>query len=901
MAEKINIATIDIDAKSLLNETAQIKKQIDLLNKQQKELRKSGQSSSKQYVQNAVDLKNLTSAYSTNTKALAQNTKSLKSEEDAIEAVNHVLNQEVKTIKQAREQNKLLNKLRNETNATTTEGQAQIAALNAKLDKNNHFIKENVDGYARQKIAIGDYKNQIVEAFKELNIFNGGLSIFSKNTNLAEKGVDVFNKGLSNYVKQVEESTEEQGQLNDEVVDFTSNTLKGVKSGKSFTSSLGSMTKGVIGLTRATLAFLATPLGVVLAAIAAIFALVANAMNRSEESTNKITKIFTIFSGVVNKLLSFLEPLGDFIINGLVAGFELLGEIADRTLGLLASALAFLGFDDAAASVAGFTDELREAAETAERLANLEAKLTKELRRQGLVQLEFQKQAEKLRQLRDDESKSIDERIKANEELGEVLQEQLKEELRIANLALEVANLRIQQDGERTELLDAQADALLKIAEIEERITSQTSEQLTNRNALLKEQNDLIRERIRSSIRQQEQELELLKLQDSQLATSLEDRLALQEEYAQEELAIQKRRLVAEEINETEYQIKVKQIENDLAATRQELRDQELQRQQDFEARRDELLNSIRLKREEDEQARQELQLQIEYEKQLAELEALEISESQKTQLLTLIAKERELALEEIRDSFRQQEIEKLKESFDKNESLARANASARINIAKQIAGALTGILGDSLAAQIAGIAVQAALDVAGVKAATAAASAKNLAQATAAAPPPFNTGLIIQAGIQNAALSSNSGVQITKIITAAATRGLTASLSRVKKFREGGIMSIEGNSHENGGVPIFAGNKYIGEAEGGEGIGILSRPAFDSFMGFNNQFTNGSIGTTFAQNGGVLTPDLTSSGSLSIAEIEAIVSSFPSPVVYVEDIKTGVSNANAVEIMADI
>ena len=608
MAEKINIATIDIDAKSLLNQTSLIKKEIDLLKKEQRELQKAGEGSSKQYVQNAADLKNLSKAYNTNTKALAQNTKALKDEEDAAKAVEMVLNQEVKTIAQAREQNKLLNKLRNDTNATTKEGQAQIAALNAKLDENNAFVKENADGYLKLKLQIGDYAGGIKEAFSELNIFNGGLTGFIGRANDAG--------GVGNLL---------------------SNSLKLV-------------TTSVIGLTKATLAFITTPIGAIIAALAAVFALVSNAINRSEESANKVTRIFTIFSGVVNKLLSLLEPLGEFIIDGLVAGFELLGEIAEQTLGILAAALDFIGFDSAADSLRGFTNELKEAAETAERLANAEAELAREQRKAQLVQLEYQKQAEKLRQLRDDESKLIEERIKANQELGVVLQEQLQKELRIANLALEVANLRIEKDGERTELLDQQAEALVKIAEIEERITSQTSEQLTNRNALLKEQNDRIRERILLSIEEQENQLELLKLQDSQLATSLEERLALQEEYAQEELAIQKKLLDAKEINETEYNIKVQEIENQLAETREELREQELQRQQDFEARRDELLNSIRLKRAEDEQARQELQNQIEFEKQVADLEALEISESQKTELLRLVHRRDEnLYLAEIR------------------------------------------------------------------------------------------------------------------------------------------------------------------------------------------------------------------------------------------------------------
>ena len=47
--------------------------------------------------------------------------------------------------------------------------------------------------------------------------------------------------------------------------------------------------------------------------------------------------------------------------------------------------------------------------------------------------------AEKFRQIRDDETKSTKERIFANEQLGKVLKEQLKTELAIAETALKVA------------------------------------------------------------------------------------------------------------------------------------------------------------------------------------------------------------------------------------------------------------------------------------------------------------------------------------------------------------------------------------------------------------------------------------------------------------------------------
>jgi hypothetical protein len=63
------------------------------------------------------------------------------------------------------------------------------------------------------------------------------------------------------------------------------------------------------------------------------------------------------------------------------------------------------------------------------------------------------KVAEKLRQIRDDESLSIIQRTQAND-LGGVLKQQLNAELAIARQALLVANLRIKAEGKSKEALE---------------------------------------------------------------------------------------------------------------------------------------------------------------------------------------------------------------------------------------------------------------------------------------------------------------------------------------------------------------------------------------------------------------------------------------------------------------
>ena len=66
---KIIIAELDIDSSALLKNTTALKKQIQDLKDEQKALSIVGQENSELYVQNAVDVKALTSAYNTNIKA----------------------------------------------------------------------------------------------------------------------------------------------------------------------------------------------------------------------------------------------------------------------------------------------------------------------------------------------------------------------------------------------------------------------------------------------------------------------------------------------------------------------------------------------------------------------------------------------------------------------------------------------------------------------------------------------------------------------------------------------------------------------------------------------------------------------------------------------------------------
>ncbi len=104
---------------------------------------------------------------------------------------------------------------------------------------------------------------------------------------------------------------------------------------------------------------------------------------------------------------------------------------------------------------------------------------------QGLIE-DYDRQAEKLRQVRDDETKTFAERIEANKKLGEVLTEQGEEMQKLVDIQVNAAQVEFNKNKSQENLI-ALTGALNEKKAVEAQITGFQSEQLTNQVALEKE------------------------------------------------------------------------------------------------------------------------------------------------------------------------------------------------------------------------------------------------------------------------------------------------------------------------------------------------------------------------------------------------------------------------------
>lgn len=342
-----------------------------------------------------------------------------------------------------------------------------------------------------------------------------------------EAKTDKALKGIDSVAKSVED-------LNREVVNSNKDTAKSLKNVE---TSSGQAAKGIRGIGNA---LKAAGIGLAIAAFATLkdifmqnqkaadffntsFEVVSIAFNDFVRFViDNGTKVTDFFKAIFDDPLESVKELGASIKANIVERFE---SFLD-TLGYLASAVKkvfsgdFAGaledvksagkesldvltgvndtFDKSVDIVNSSADAISNYASETIKAAkgNVELAKSAELAavlNQGLVE-KYDRQAEQLRQIRDDESKSIEERIKANEELALVLDEQEKAMKENAAIAVASAEAELSKNKDNIELQKAYQEALNEQAAIEAQITGFRSEQQTNANSLLREQKEIMNE-----------------------------------------------------------------------------------------------------------------------------------------------------------------------------------------------------------------------------------------------------------------------------------------------------------------------------------------------------------------------------------------------------------------------
>jgi hypothetical protein len=156
------------------------------------------------------------------------------------------------------------------------------------------------------------------------------------------------------------------------------------------------------------------------------------------------------------------------------------------------------------------------------------------------------------------------------------------------------------------------------------------------------------------------------------------------------------------------------------------------------------------------------------------------------------------------------------------------------------------------------------------------------------------------QAATLRAANNVQAGVSIGVI--AAQAIGQVAT----KKFAEGGVIDIDGKPHSQGGENVFVGNRLVANVEGGEGLFVMKKNAYQAiskYSNINKAFGGNSWGETKTHlaDGGAINTSIPITDSRNLVQEQITlqnafrnsVNNLPAPVLSIVEYQNAVSKRN--------
>ena len=374
----------------------------------------------------------------------------------------------------------------------TSAFQQQIDALNKRIEE----LEKNLGGVQKETADVGKeakktgsiisrtfngLKSVITKPFELAKkaasglgtLLKGGLGFglvtaaldkFSESFNANQKVVDAFNKVLAvlgiifnQITEAIFGAVEEQGKLNGGF-DATKKVLGGLISG--VLNVFVGIIQGIkLAVQEVQLAWEKSFFG-----------------DKDATRIKELNKEIAITREELSQTGTAILDSGKMVINNLA---EAAGEVANTVVAVATRVAKTVKNIDIAKATA-----------QAERLVELQKQAALADVQRQKIQLEFQNTQEQLRQLRDDEQKSLEERQKANNDLLASFEKQA--ELERAQLNIKVAAASAEYEITKTnENLVALKQAQLELTDLDERLQGQKSEALANQNSLLREQVDI--------------------------------------------------------------------------------------------------------------------------------------------------------------------------------------------------------------------------------------------------------------------------------------------------------------------------------------------------------------------------------------------------------------------------
>lgn len=292
-------------------------------------------------------------------------------------------------------------------------------------------------------IQLKEEQQALTKAYKEGNIT---VEEYAQESVRVEQNLKKQTSTYSDLTKQVQGTKSKTDEL--------------IKSNQALTSALDKVAPGLSGtitglqgMAKAALAFIATPIGIVVTALGAAIGALTAYFKGSEEGQNRLNKIVQIGSTIFEKFMNVVEFLGEKVFDGLVASINAAGTA-------FKAVTDFLGINTDA--VVGFFTEIdKEAQKFADTQARIDEAERDLILKRAETNLEVAKLREQAIRLEGDAKKAV---IQEAIDLERGLVDQ---EVALAQLRADQAKAELERNGDDKEAKLAVAEATAAVTDAE--------------------------------------------------------------------------------------------------------------------------------------------------------------------------------------------------------------------------------------------------------------------------------------------------------------------------------------------------------------------------------------------------------------------------------------------------
>lgn len=388
--------------------------------------------------------------------------------DDAIQKIGNFTN----TVNRAKEDQKLFKEeLKNgqitqkeysrsmeESNAVIKVNQQSVASLRKEIQNNIKIENEQIGSLQSLKAQLSNATKAYNEMSREERQGAKGqdmvkhIQSISNELKDAEGNIGLFNRSVGGYQDALASAL---GSGNA----FAVGILRQATAAGTAAGVMGALKGAVMSLGTAMKALLANPIILVLTAVVGIIATLTAAFKKNEEGMSKIQAVVSKVGVVFNALLKALEPIATFLVDGLLWAFDRVSEGLEKTMKGIASALEFLGFDSAAASLREWTDEVSAATKAAGDLLKAQDLIMKLNREQTTLNAEIDASLANITASLNKEGISLSQKIKLLRQEADLNKAKARMQLQLALAVQKAAELEIAANGKTKESLDALAQA----------------------------------------------------------------------------------------------------------------------------------------------------------------------------------------------------------------------------------------------------------------------------------------------------------------------------------------------------------------------------------------------------------------------------------------------------------